>query len=284
MAYAVERAIKNDVLRARWLGYMHGKSHAFLIPEGDLPEGKIRAVCPGSFATERLEVNGGERCKTCAAMMADDTRKRGTGLSETQVDQVATGSVHGTPASAERVRAAEISLISGDAAKINGEIVASLRAGDKDTAMDMARDLDKRGPAAPVPSAAESPLGVVGSDGHVITPMIDGAALVKGGDLPPVQAQSGWVAVAGTPALKNAPHERPDSGVIDRKRPKRSKASQRRYRARKTAERYQVQRGETLAPKPDRKRLLAELGNAGSGTQYLVGSKTEKLMQEIPHA
>lgn len=287
MSYAIERAITNDVLRARWLSYPAGKEHAFLIPEGPLPTGKIRAVCPGSFDSERLSKNGNQRCKTCATAMAEDTRKRSTGLSETRTDVVATGAVHGLPASAERVRAAEISQISGGAAKTNASIIETLRAGDRDGALEMARELDERGPAAPVPSAEHSPLGKRGRDGHVISPMIDGAALVKGSAITPRleddDEPGGWAGLAGTNALKSAPLELPDSGVIARERPKRSKASKRAFRARNTANWHKKNRGEVLPSKPARK-PLTELGTAGAGSSRLVGGDTEKLMQEIPHA
>lgn len=88
---ANERKIINDVLAPTWRQYGEGKTHAFLIPDGEEPSGKIRAMCPGSFDSGRLSDPGTDRCKTCTRKTAVDTRKRTTGLSEPMLPNVNAG-------------------------------------------------------------------------------------------------------------------------------------------------------------------------------------------------
>lgn len=175
------RRVSGDVLALTWRGYVNGKEHAFLIAEGDVPTGKIRAVCPGSFDAGRLTGKGTSRCKTCVKLAAVDVRKRGTGLSEPVTEVVATGAQHGQPRRAEAMRAAEVGEISGDAGKANAEIVEQVRSGDMPGALEAAREIDARGPAAPVPCADRAP---VGQRDHG---MLDGVAMVQGPNMAPVQ-------------------------------------------------------------------------------------------------
>lgn len=86
-----ERKIINDVLAPTWRQYGEGKTHAFLIPDGEEPTGKVRAMCPGSFDSGRLTDPGTDRCKTCTRKTAVDTRKRTTGLSEPKLPNVNAG-------------------------------------------------------------------------------------------------------------------------------------------------------------------------------------------------
>lgn len=176
------RTVKGDVQKVRWLGYASGKSHGFLVPAGPLESatGTLKAVCGKSLDIARL-AGDDQRCKSCVTALTEDTRKRGTGLSEGQVEHVATGAQDGAPREAEMRRTAEVALISGDAAKNNAAIVEALRAGDRAGAMEGARKLDARGPAAPVPSAQRAP---VGSRDHG---MLDGVAMVQGANMDPVQ-------------------------------------------------------------------------------------------------
>lgn len=183
-AYVVERPVKNDVQAPRWLGYASGKTHAFLVPAGPLEsvsgDGKIKSVCGKSLDVTRL-VGDGQRCKPCATAMADDTRKRGSGLSEAQVDNVDTGAQDGDPRDAEKRRTAELAPLSGDAAEQNANIAEALREGDREGAVESARALDAQGLSAAVPEAGRAP---VGSRDHG---MLDGVAMVQGRNMDPVQ-------------------------------------------------------------------------------------------------
>lgn len=91
MANVIDRPVINDVLRVRWMGGERGKSHAFLVPEGDLALGKVRAACPLSTDSARLHDRNDDRCKTCVKVTAEDPRKVGTGLSEPQLPNVDKG-------------------------------------------------------------------------------------------------------------------------------------------------------------------------------------------------
>lgn len=175
------RRVTGDVLAPRWRQYGTGKTHAFLIPEGGELSGKVRAMCPGSFRADRLADAGTDRCKLCVKAMAVDARKRGSGLSEPSTEVVATGAQQGAPREAEAVREAEIRVISGDADEANAAIAERLLYGDRGAAVGLARELDARGPAAPVPSADRAP---VGQRDHG---MLDGVAMVQGANMAPVQ-------------------------------------------------------------------------------------------------
>lgn len=208
-AYVVDRPVINDVQVPRWLGYASGKSHAFLVVAGPLEsptgDGKIKSVCGKSLDVARL-TGDDQRCKSCTSALAEDTRKRGTGLSEVQIDVVDTGSQDGAPRDADKRRAAELSPLSGEASKDNAEIVQALRSGERERAMESARALDAR---ARVPAREELPAlapvydkvsgryvshrsvrsldadrAPVGSRDHG---MLDGVALVQGPNMPPVQ-------------------------------------------------------------------------------------------------
>lgn len=82
MNSSTDRLVGNNVERVRWMGGKRGKSHAFLVPAGDLAPGKVRAVCPLSTDSETLLDRTDDRCKTCVKKTAEDPRKVGTGLSE----------------------------------------------------------------------------------------------------------------------------------------------------------------------------------------------------------
>lgn len=286
-AYVVDRPVKNDVLAPRWLGYAGGKSHALLVPAGPLesPDGSgtIVAVCKKRLTVGRLAGHG-QKCKTCSTAMAEDTRKRGTGLTERTVDVVSTGAQDGAPRDAERLRSAEISLISGDAAEQNAAIGEQLALGDKSGAMESARVLDAQGASAPIPTAHTAPLG---SRDHGRS---DGVAMVRGANLRPVQPQKGWAAVAGTMA-----------GPIGRERPDReastvpmhggkygyltraqydalSRSRQRKYWTYiAKQERYAKEHGRVARP------AVTRPGTAGAGSRSFVEGKsaeTERLMQQ----
>lgn len=89
----IARTVINDVQSHRWMSTAQGKTHAYLAPAGDLPSGKVRALCPVSTEADRLtdsdDVQG--RCKTCVRLATPDTRKRGTGLSEPKLPNVNVG-------------------------------------------------------------------------------------------------------------------------------------------------------------------------------------------------
>jgi hypothetical protein len=78
------REIKSDVQAHRWMSSGKGKAHAFLVPAGDLPAGKVRALCPMSVDSIKLsdDKSADNRCKTCVKASAPDTRKYGKGLTE----------------------------------------------------------------------------------------------------------------------------------------------------------------------------------------------------------
>lgn len=278
-ARIMPRKIINEVRAPRWLGYATGKAHAFLIPAGPIADEAVTSVCKRAMASERLAPSKGERCKTCASAMAEDTRKRGTGLTEPTTDNVATGSVKGDPKDAERRRAAELSPLHGDAAKVNGEIVESLREGDAESAVTSARKLDRsaRGVKDRAPRADRTPIG---NRDHG---RLDGVAMVQGPNMPPVQRTwrnpvTGDVEPAAA-RLDGSLRERFDREIVERvdrdgmrlDTAKRSKSSQRRYRARKTAERAIRERvtgrGEKFVPKgrtvASVKREVKRLANKG---------------------
>jgi hypothetical protein len=254
------RKIKNEVRAPRWMGYANGKGHAFLIPAGPIGRVTVKGVCGRIMDAERLVAAKGERCKSCASAMAEDTRKRGTGLTEPTVDIVDTGAAKGDPREAELRRVAELAPISGDAGKRNAEIVGVLREGRPEDAKALAKALDRQGTSAPVPDADRAPIG---NRDHG---MLDGVAMVQGPNMPPVQRMwrnpvTGDVEPAAA-RLDGSLRERidrvavPDQSDRDgfiRSSAKRSKTSKRRYRARKTAERMireRVQsRGEKFVPK-----------------------------------
>lgn len=195
--HVVDRPVKNDVKAARWLGYAGAKAHAFLVPSGPLEsptgDGQVKSVCTRAFTIARL-AGDGHRCKLCVKAMTEAEVKHGTGLSERTVDVVDTGAQHGDPRDAERRRASEVALISGDAPERNATIGEQLSLGDKVGARKTARALDERGPAAPVPAARMAPLG---SRDHGRS---DGVAMVRGAAMKAVQPQRGWKATAGTMA------------------------------------------------------------------------------------
>lgn len=229
-AHVVDRPVIMDVKVPQWYGYARGKAHAYLVPVGDGPLGK--AVCGKSLDLTRLTKSDGERCKSCASLTAEDKRKRGTGLVDRTVDVVATGAQDGDTRDAEKRRQCEIAEISGNAAKINAETVENLRAGRKGVAIDKARQLDRRGPAAPVPAASCAPIG---QRDHG---MLDGVAMVRGRNMEPVQAQRGWAAAAGT-MWGSLGRERADREIVGDGKPtaRRSNASKRRHRKSRTIER-----------------------------------------------
>jgi hypothetical protein len=294
------RTIKNEVRAPRWLGYATGKGHAFLVPAGPIDRDTVKGVCGRVMEAGRLIPSKGERCKTCSSAMAEDTRKRGTGLTEPTVDIVDTGSAKGDPREAELRRRAELAPLSGDAGESNAEIVASLRSGDKKAAIADARKLDARsrelrskGRKGPVPVAERAPIG---NRDHGA---IDGVAMVQGPNMNGNEgALTNWTRPAlpkgGLPAcLDGAPmaednpdaprrtwrnpatgeiepasarldgslRERGDREIVERvdrdgfrlETAKRTKASKRRHRARKVAERKLRERiegrGEKFVPK-----------------------------------
>lgn len=269
--------IKNDVQAPVWFawGKRDAKAHAFLVPSGFLEapskvRGKVVTVCKRTVDAHRLDYGDANRgrCKTCTTALAEDTRKRGTGLSEPTVAPVDTGVQHGDPKAAELRRVAELAPISGEAAKDNAEIVSTLRAGNKGEALSLARDLDERGPAASVPEADRAPIG---SRDHGT---LDGVAMVQG---PNMDASDGGVtnwtrkvhpedlpnALKGAPMVESNPdakrrtwrnpatgetepaaarldgslRERIDREVVPPTRARRSKASRRRYRKNQQTER-----------------------------------------------
>lgn len=289
------RQIINEVRAPRWLGYATGKSHAFLIPAGSIADASVKTVCGRVMDSARLSPSKGARCKSCASLLTEDTRKRGTGLSEPVTDNVATGSTNGDPKDAELRRSAELEPLFGEASKINGEIVESLRDDDKESAVALARKVDRsaREVNAKAPHAERTPIG---NRDHG---RLDGVAMVQGpNDNGNEGAVTDWVrpktppggmpaCLVGAPLAESNPEaprrtwrnpatgevepaaprldgslrERGDRTIVERVdrdglRPdtaKRSKASKRRYRARKTAERAireRVQgRGERFVPK-----------------------------------
>lgn len=198
-AHVVERPVKNDVLSPRWFGYARGKAHAYLIPQGETPTGA--PVCGKKLDASRLaDGSKNDRCRSCAAAVKEDTRKRSTGLAEPTVENVATGAQHGDPRDAERRRVAEL---------------AQVRDGE-----------------APVPTAHQAPIG---QRDHG---MSDGVAMVRGRNMAPVQPQRGWAAAAGT-MYGPIGRERPDREVVGDGKPsaRRSNASKRRYRKQQTTAR-----------------------------------------------
>lgn len=274
-AHVMPRAIKNDVLSPSWFAWGKGKAHAFLIPNGILEapsrvRGKVVTVCKRTVDAASLNHGDAfrERCKTCTAALAEDTRKRGTGLSEPATDNVATGVQHGSPKEAEARRAGEIAMISGEASKDNAEIVTSLREGRKSDAMDKARELDNRGPAAPVPQADRAPIG---NRDHG---RLDGVAMVQGPNMEPVRKTwrnpaTGEIEPAAA-RLDGSLRERVDREVLIKDVPRQSKASKRRKRRRLVMEQQirdrMAARGESLPkplPKDAIKREVQRLREAG---------------------
>lgn len=248
MSYVIERPVKND-LEPVWAGTAKGASHAILVPASVayaykrkmaeaanktvsvseakrteayamLPaaNGKIVTACKRTLDVGRLGTSL-KPCKVCAAQFTAEPKK-GRALSERQIEPVATGLVDGDPRAAESRREAEIKVISGDAIKVNAEIADTARQGRREAALDMAHDLDRRGPAAPVPtgSAQAAKKGVstagarrtAGQRGEART---DGVALVQGANMAPVQPRSGWIAKAGTLAMPLG-RERADRGAL----------------------------------------------------------------------
>lgn len=258
----------NDVQAPRWFARATGKAHAYLVPAGPL-EGSVTSVCKRASDADTLsDASGRDRCKTCTTALADDTRKRGTGLSEPTVVPVDTGVQHGDPKAAELRRVAELAPISGDADKSNAEIVTALRDGHKGEALSLARELDERGPSASVPEADRAPIG---NRDHG---QLDGVAMVQG---PNMDASEGGVtnwtrkvdptnlpnALKGAPLAEDNPdakrrtwrnpatgdiepaaprldgslRERIDREVVPGERPRRTAASRRRYRKTRQVER-----------------------------------------------
>lgn len=232
MAYA-ERTIPGTHTEIRWLGRGELKGHAFPAMKGqplEVPGGVARPVCGKPQSADTLGQLFKGKCANCVRLLADEPKKS-TGLSERQTEVVATGSTHGCPEDAERKRAGEIAAISGDALKRNAEAVAALRAGDKGLATAIARNVDesaakmptgrrtgKKGAREIIPTApsAKRPAKPVTRDvtaGQRGEASIDGAALVKGGNMAPVQPRSGWVAKAGTLAAPVG-RERVDPGAL----------------------------------------------------------------------
>lgn len=126
-------------------------------PTGD---GKIKSACGRSVNVPELtDASGHGRCKSCVKLLAEKVGKRGAGLSEPSIPIVDTGVVQGSPKEAESKRRAEIAEISGDAIEVNADIVERYRSGDKETARTMARQLNRRAPDAPVPHADRAPIG-----------------------------------------------------------------------------------------------------------------------------
>lgn len=291
---AIARTIINDVLAPTWLGYENGKTHAFLIPDGETPTGKIRAMCPGSFDSARLMDKGTDRCKLCVKATATDTRKQGTGLSEPTTEVVATGAQQGAPRESEAVRAAEIREISGDADKANAAIGERLLFGDRGAAVELARELDARGPAAPVPSAVRAP---VGQRDHG---MLDGVAMVQGPNMAPVQPTwrnpaTGEVEPAAA-YLGGSLRDRVDRTVVSppmvggkygyltqEQYDRLKRTSQRRYWEKVKKQRdYAAKQRASAGP-----RVLTgvDSGTGGVGTRSFtdgVSRKTERLMQQPP--
>ena len=223
-----ERPVFRDVQSLRWIGYRGAATHAFALPAGpwESPtgDGKIKSVCGTTL--ELARVHGDDvRCKRCVKLSNDmATPKYGKGLSEPQVDLVHTGNEQGTPREAEAKVAAEILEISGDAIKYNAAIVEALREGDKDAAKDMANDLDRRGPAAPVPMgpSLRARKGVNGSvkrsAGQRGEAREDGSAFVPGRD-PGTRTLEQWQeAQTGKPGRTTldepAGRIRPDAGAV----------------------------------------------------------------------
>jgi hypothetical protein len=243
--------IIDRVERVRWFGTATGKAHAFLVPEGDLPEGKLRAMCPATLDSARLQPRTTDKCKTCAALGADDTRKRGTGLSEPTVDPVDTGAQHGDPRDAEQRRVVEIRPLSREADKINSAIGEQLTNGDREGARDNARlldarsretsaQLDRMAPGKGVPVAETAPIG---QRDHG---MLNGVAMVQGPNTAPVQPmrrnkRTGALEPKAA-YLSGSLRERVDPTVLLRDQPKRTAESKRRYRARLNAERKAAER------------------------------------------
>ena len=179
-------SVKNEVPSPLWLGYPSGMEHAFLIPvrpDGGEP---VKAVCGRVMDAQRLAASKRQRCKTCTVRMAEDTRKRGKGLSEPTTDNVATGLTKGDPKDAEQRRVAELGPLFGEAAKINPQIVDHIRAGHDGEALELARQLDAsaKGVRGMAPQAVQTPIG---QRDHG---MSDGIALVQG---PNMEASDGAV-------------------------------------------------------------------------------------------
>lgn len=225
MAYVIERPVRNDVQATRWIGYAKGATHAFNVPAGPLEsptgDGKIESVCGTKLEVARL-VGEDRRCKKCTAILVPDPERYGKPLSERQIEPVATGLVDGDPRAAELRRKAEVEAISGDARKLNAEIADVARQGRREAASELARDLDRRGPAAPVPvgpsQAARKGVSTAGagrSAGQRGEARADGVALVQGANMAPVQPRSGWIAKAGTLAMPLG-RERADRGALGR--------------------------------------------------------------------
>lgn len=202
-----ERTVSNDVIAPRWSGYAGGKSHAFLVPAGPMesPTGTLKAVCGKTMTLGRL-TSVSFRCKSCVTALAEDTRKRGTGLTESQIDIVDTGSQDGDPRDADKRRAAELTPLSGDAPQTNADIADALRTGEREQAMESARALDARAKVAAneeLPALApvydkksgryvshrsvrdlDAARAPIGSRDHG---MLDGVAMVQGPNMPPVR-------------------------------------------------------------------------------------------------
>lgn len=249
--------IVDRVERVRWFGTATGKAHAFLVPEGDLPSGKLRAMCPATLDTARLQPRTTDKCKTCASLGADDTRKRGTGLSEPTVEPVDTGAQHGDPRDAEQRRVSEIRPLSREAEKVNAAIGEQLADGDREGARENARLLDarsretsaqldriasgaNRAPGKGVPVAETAPIG---QRDHG---MLNGVAMVQGPNMAPVQPmrrnkRTGELEPKAA-YLSGSLRERVDPTILLRDQPKRTAAAKRRYRARLTAERKAAER------------------------------------------
>jgi hypothetical protein len=196
----------------------------------ETPDGLARPVCGKAQDAGKLGMLFTGQCSNCVRLLSAEP-KRGTGLSERQTEVVATGSTHGDPEDAERRRAGEIAAISGDAITRNAQAVEALRAGDKDLARAIARDVDtaaahmphgrrkgQQGTREIVPSAPSAVRPVKADTGRVSAGQrgeasIDGPALVSGGNMAPVQPKSGWAAKAGT-LSQPVGRERVDAGAL----------------------------------------------------------------------
>jgi hypothetical protein len=160
--------------------------------------------------TEEEEVAG---IKARAALKPErDRARKGKGLSESQAPVTDSGLRGGAPRTAERRRQGEIIAISGDAPERNAKIIETLREGDRKGAMVQARALDADARATAdspaVPHTLEWSTRAVSGDTR-------GGAFVNGGDMPPVQRKSGYLAAAGTMAMRVSPTPRPDKSASE---------------------------------------------------------------------
>lgn len=286
------RKIKDNITAPTWLAKGAGKEHAFLFPtDRARPTGDVSTVCGRTVSAGELGKGSHGRCKACARALPAEPARKGKALTEPQIAPVDTGTVHGDPKAAESRRQAELLELFGMAGEANATTVELMRAGDREGAITHARATDAKAKqvAHRAPSAQTAPLGSRDLG------MIDGPALVQGGTMNATDGGlTDWTrevpadqlpnALKGAPLAEpnpaaprptrrnpatgevepRAPHmsgsrrERIDREIAeaDRPKPKRTKASKRRHRAKLAAQR-DIQRrvearGETYVPKGKR--------------------------------